>query len=163
MQETLLAALSVKRPFEGRSQERTWLIGILKNKLVDYVRRESREMSLGTDSGAEVTDFETGGSGDGNWRVDRRPKEWELDAGDEAERKEFWKYLIICLDLQDPRHALVFTLREMEEMGTDEICNILGLTATNLRVMLHRVRQFLRTCLEEQWLYSGRDHLPEIG
>lgn len=151
VQETFMAALDARDSFEGRSPERTWLVGILKNKIVDYFRKVGRELSFERTGalGHDDPDFD---SSTGAWQPERRPQEWQVNVADEVERREFWEFLTRCLNQLDQRHAVVFVLREMEELSSDNICNAMGLQPTNLRVMLHRSRKDLRRCLETLWL-----------
>jgi RNA polymerase sigma-70 factor (ECF subfamily) len=155
VQETFLAALKARDSFAGRSTEQTWLIGILKRKIADHFRQVSRESDpdkfehLLTDIG---DDFETAGDRAGWWKNDRRPAKWMIDIHDSAEQREFWEFLQQCLDTLHPRLAVMFVLREMEELDSEKICNVLSLTPTNLRVMLHRARKDLRGCLEKNWM-----------
>ena len=158
VQETFLAALQARERFEGQSAERTWLIGILKNKVIDYFRKAGREVSFEIDdrTGGSDDNYIQGGPESGNWDVTRRPKAWQVDTGDRAEQQEFWEYLNRCLDSLDHKFSLVFVLREIEEMATEDICNVLGVTPTNLRVILYRARKQLRACLETRWLEKGK-------
>ncbi|WP_447979962.1 sigma-70 family RNA polymerase sigma factor [Candidatus Nitrospira bockiana] len=148
VQETLLAALQSRTRFAGRSSERSWLVGILKHKVIDHFRKHSREAP------AEDGDVHGGGEREhsfddvGNWHPDGRPKEWGEDPGVLLERKEFWDGLSRCLETLPPRLARVFSLRELDDVSTEEICQILDISANNLWVMLHRARMQLRRCLE---------------
>ena len=155
VQETFLAALRARDKFAGQSTERTWFVGILKNKIIDHFRKVSREVDLESENLAETdTDdnFQFDGPQAGMWDPAKRPAEWMVDLGDRAERDEFWQFLHRCLDGLDQRAALVFVLREMEELTSVDICNTLRLQPTNLRVMLYRARRALRKCLEGKWL-----------
>lgn len=157
VQETLLAALKARASFSGSSSERTWLVGILKNKVVDYYRKSGRETNLERPddfSDYDDSDYISKGPDAGTWQPERRPKDWSVDPNDPVEQQEFWKHLINCLDKIDQRLALVYCLREIEEMEYKEVCNVLSVTATNLRVMLYRARKLLRRCLETNWIDS---------
>jgi len=159
VQETFLAALKAGDSFEGKSDERTWLVGILKNKIVDHFRKTGPEVRLET-SEQELhyleESFKNSELGPGSWKSGRRPKEWVIDSSDPVESKEFWKFLELCLSKLPARDSQAFVLREMEEIKAEEICNKLGVTPTNLRVLLHRVRLSLRRCLEKNWLAIRR-------
>lgn len=155
VQETFLAALKGQSNFGGRSSERTWLIGILKNKVVDHYRKRSRETDLPnieqlSDQGDG--DFISSGPEAGSWQPSKRPTEWMLDPNDPAEQAQFWDQLHRCLDGLDDRLARVYSLREIYEVDYQEVCNILAVTPTNLRVILHRARKLLRRCLETNWV-----------
>ena len=62
--------------------------------------------------------------------------------------KEVETEIFACLDAGPLRQTLAFILREVEELSTEDICNVLGITRTNLGVMLHRIRNRVRDCLE---------------
>ena len=149
VQETLLAAMKARERFAGRSSERTWLIGILNNKVVDYLRKQVREQSLeqGDLGDEELEDllFEA----DGHWR--RPPSAWgNPDAA--FEQKAFWEALSRCLDELPDRQAQAFSLCEMDGVGGAEAGKVLGISTTNIWVILHRARLRLKECLEINWL-----------
>lgn len=138
VQETFLAALHSQEKFAGRSSERTWLVGILKHKIIDYFRRSSREQS-------EEEFFNERGY----WKVE--PEEWRLDPSAVIENQEFWRALTHCVSELSPRLANAFLLREVDGLSSEEVCKTLNISAPNLWVMLHRARLHLRQCLEKHW------------
>ena len=158
--ETLLAGLKAQTSFAGQSTEQTWLIGILNNKIMDYFRKSKREISFDE---ADIIlnnvdeDFAQSGPDRGAWKANRRPAEWMVDAADPVEIKEFWLYLNKCIEGLDIRLSMVFVLRELEEMDSRNICNVLAISPTNLRVMLYRARKQLRLCLEKNWIRTLPD------
>lgn len=159
VQESLMAAFKGRASFSGASAERTWLIGILKNKVMDHYRRSGRETALEepeTISDSGDTDFIASGPNAGQWKAGRRPKAWSVDTKDPVEQQQFWEHLERCLAKLDDRLARVYRLREVQTIDTREICNVMSVTPTNLRVMLHRARKLLRSCLELNWIGSGR-------
>jgi RNA polymerase sigma-70 factor (ECF subfamily) len=85
----------------------------------------------------------------GRWRIGIR--DWQANPRRLLERQEFMAVLRECLAHLPGRMSDVFTLREMEDMDTEALCKLLGLSATNLWVLLHRARMRLRSCLEENW------------
>lgn len=148
VQETLLAALQARDRFSGQSSERSWLIGILKHKVIDHFRKTSRESLV-----EDATQFEEEMEGvfdeNGHWKRDETgPCEWNADPGLLLERKEFWVALDRCLMKLPPRMAHVFSLREIDGIDSDEVCQALKLSASNLWVLMHRARMQLRKCLE---------------
>ncbi len=158
--ETLLAGLKAQSSFAGQSTEQTWLIGILNNKIMDYFRKSKREISF--DEAAIISDnidedFTQSGHDAGSWKPNRRPAEWMVDTDDPLEIKEFWLYLNKCIESLDIRLSMVFVLRELEEMDSKNICNVLSISTTNLRVMLYRARKQLRLCLEKNWIKALPD------
>ena len=151
VQETFLAALDARREFRGDAAERTWLIGILRHKLVDHLRKRCRELPLSAnEEGDAVVDnlFVA----DGHWK--RAPERWQVDAGELADNREFWTVFTTCREALPQRQAAVFTLRLLEDVDADTVCKELDLTPTNLWVLLHRARTRLRECLEAKWFGS---------
>jgi RNA polymerase sigma-70 factor (TIGR02943 family) len=149
VQETLLAALRNRDQFAGRSSERSWLCGILKNKIVDYYRQVGRETSF-TDLEFLADEFSVKFV-DGGWIHRDAPKEWKPAAEVVTHRAEFWTVIHGCLGKLPHRIANVFMLREIEEISTGEICKTLSVSEPNVWVMLHRARMALRECLEMNW------------
>ncbi len=155
VQECMLGALKARSSFSGASTERTWLIGILKNKVMDHFRKSSRETPLnepGQISDTDDTDYITAGPDAGTWQPNRKPKAWSVDPNDPVEQKQFWEHLRRCLEGLDQRLAKVYNMRDIQEIEYDEVCNVLSVTPTNLRVMLHRARKLMRHCLETNWI-----------
>lgn len=145
--DTLLAALEKPLAFGGQSQLKTWLVGILKHKVVDQLRRHSREATLlvaedGEDIDALLFDE------DGGWR--EMPAEWG-DPAASFRQRQFFDVLQACLDHLPPTQGRVFMMREWLELDSAEICKELSITATNLWVLLHRARLRLRECLDQRW------------
>jgi RNA polymerase sigma-70 factor (ECF subfamily) len=162
VQETFLAALKAKAGFAGRSTERTWLFGILRNKLVDYYRLQSREVSLGDDETVlpeEQGAFNAKGFHKDAWDRSLAPKPWETP-DKSLSNQEFQGVLKTCLSKLPDRIAQVFKLREIDGLSTDEICNDLGVSSNNLCVMLHRARMSLRHCLEVHWFGDSKKKEP---
>jgi RNA polymerase sigma-70 factor (TIGR02943 family) len=153
VQETFLAALKGARSFQGRSAERTWLVGILKNKIYDHFRRASRETTF-TDldfyTDAESDNFVAEGVTSGAWQNDSAPKDWE-NPGAGLDNQAFWKAYRECSGKLHRNIATVFNLREVDGLASKEICAMLNITENNLWVMLHRARMALRRCLETNW------------
>jgi RNA polymerase sigma-70 factor (ECF subfamily) len=146
VQEALLAGLAAAGGFMGLSAERSWLIGILKHKLVDHLRRNLRERPLGESGPDGLADlFDSGG----HWKVS--PTKWKGDPHELAESAEFLGVLARCLSRLPSRMAELFWLREAEEMETGELCERLNVTAANVWAILHRARNGLRKCLTLHW------------
>jgi RNA polymerase sigma-70 factor, ECF subfamily len=150
VQETLLSAMRSREKFAGQSSERSWLFGILKHKINDYFRELGRETSF-TDLESLAEEFSEKFVPEGYWVHVKGPKEWKPEADEVLHRAEFWQTMRNCLDKLPERIANVFTLREMDEVESKEICSMLSISEGNLWVMLHRARMALRECLEINW------------
>ncbi|MBS0193591.1 MAG: sigma-70 family RNA polymerase sigma factor [Proteobacteria bacterium] len=143
--DTITQAFERRASFRGDSSLRTWLTTILKNRIVDHLRRQWREQPLETpdDDGEEFTPlFDRGG----HWAQapSSTPDPEQLCAQD-----AFLAAVRACVDKLPPRIGQVFVLREVFGSDTSELCKDLGLTASNVWVQLYRARVMLRTCLEK--------------
>ncbi len=151
--ETLLAALEKPGGFAGRSQLKTWLVGVLKHKVVDQLRRHSREATLlTTDDGEDLDESLFDEAHGDHWR--EMPKDWGSPEAQLGQR-QFFEVLEACMDHLPPTQGRVFMMREWLELGTDEICKELQITSTNLWVLLHRARLRLRDCLQQRWFNTA--------
>jgi RNA polymerase sigma-70 factor (ECF subfamily) len=139
-QESLAAFLDSLDRFEGRSSLRTWLFGILHNKVMER-RRERRRLEA-QDPIDEA--FESRFDVDGNWA---RPP---VDLHRLLESREIGEAIGGCMEILPGAQREAFVLREVEGLETAEICKILGVSVTNMGVILHRARNRLRECLESR-------------
>jgi len=146
VQETLLAAIKAHKDFAGLSAERTWLIGILKHKLIDHLRKSTRQRPL---SELDVDVTEEFFDSRGQWKA--ASPDWQGRPDALLERAEFRDVLQGCLSKLPSRIAQLFWLREAEDIDTEQICQEMGITPTNVWTMLHRARLGLRRCLGENW------------
>jgi RNA polymerase sigma-70 factor (ECF subfamily) len=148
VQEALAAALAGEASFGGRSNLRTWLTGILKHKIVDIIRRASRENTAVPDPLAEAAEFDALFDATGHWA--EPPTAWP-DPDGELEQKQFFAALEECLSRLPAKTAQAFMMREHMGFETDEICQEIGVTPTHCWVLLYRARMALRECLEKNW------------
>jgi RNA polymerase sigma-70 factor, ECF subfamily len=150
VQETLAAALATSASFVGRSGVRTWLIGILKHKILDEFRRRRRESSLI----ASTSPFDES--------MDVDPEEIEpadLTAATQADcdpeyamaRRRFWDAFAQHLDRMPARMARAFAMHAIDGRDATEVCGELGITPANLWVLLHRARKTLRASFAGDW------------
>jgi RNA polymerase sigma-70 factor (TIGR02943 family) len=149
VQETLLSAWNARRQFRGECSERTWLTGILRNKIVDHYRRSARRPAI------LATDLESEARTEGGTWIERQADERRSPGPVAAlERREFMRDLESALALLPGRMAEAFRLREIEGLGTDEIVERLGITRSNLWVLVHRAKQSLAESLGSRWSLS---------
>lgn len=154
VQETFLAALRGMDRFTGSSTLKTWLISILKNKVIDYFRKKYRESKVEIQEDINfqnLPDFNKSGRWVGHWIDEVGPVEWS-DPHKFMENKQFWETLDDCLSKLPIRLKSIFVLHQMEDINPKEICNEFKLTSTNLWVILHRSRKLLRKCMEVNWV-----------
>ena len=148
--ETVLAALAKPQAFANRSQLKTWLVGILKHKVIDALRHHSRELStspLGEEDASDPMDY-IAFKADGHFQ--EAPADWGNPEQDISSR-QFFEVLEACATLLPPVQGRLFLMREWLELDSEEICKALGISSTNLWVMLHRARLRLRECLQLNW------------
>jgi len=149
VQDTLVAALQGAQGFSGRSSLKTWLTGILKHKIVDAIRRKSREPAFASlEEETQIEDFDALFDDSGHW--ENPPADWG-DPESQLSRAQFFDIMQFCLDKLPPNTARVFMMREVMELESGEICQELSITSTNLWVILYRARMALRQCLEQNW------------
>ncbi len=144
--ETLVAALE-NAGFEARSKLKTWVVGILKHKIIDTFRARRREEPLDDsdeDGGFEGALFKA----DGHF-IDF-PHEWETPET-QLNRHQFFEILEVCVQQLPVAQGRIFLMREWLDLSTDEICTALAITPTNAGVLLHRARLRLRECLQLRW------------
>lgn len=147
VQDTLLAAIQRVATLTSIANERGWLIGILRHKLLDHFRRAARDKRLSDDS-IDLTDPDAAFDDEGRWAAP--PREWESPEGS-LERDEFWAAFGLCIDALPENLRTTFALRELEGVGSDGLVQTLGTSKSNVWVMLSRARQRLRDCLENHW------------
>ena len=152
VQDTLLAALQSQSGFSGKSSLKTWLTGILKHKIVDAIRRKTREPAFAMlDEECQIDDFDALFDETGHW--ENPPADWG-DPESQLSRQQFFDVMQFCLEKLPPNTGRVFMMREVLELETHEICKELTITSTNLWVILYRARMALRQCLEQHWFAS---------
>ncbi|MEP7346328.1 MAG: sigma-70 family RNA polymerase sigma factor [Gemmatimonadaceae bacterium] len=147
VQDTLLVFCRKAEHFDGRASVRSWLYGILLNKISERQRTDSRERVVDDIDAILQERFDAKGA----WITPPRSPD-AYTAGRQA-----MDWLERCVEALPQRHRLVFMMRELEGMDVSVICNILGLSANNLGVILFRARASLRECLERKGLRGSVD------
>lgn len=156
VQEALVGALKNAHSFRGEAALKTWMIAILKNKVADILRHRQKR---------PINASQLGGCEDGNalpevfdrkgmWRDASRPSRWE-DPAAALHDSQFLAVFDACLNRLPASQGRVFMMREVIELETHEICEELGLSTSNVHVILHRARLALRACLERNWVQIG--------
>ncbi|MCY1162614.1 RNA polymerase sigma factor YlaC [compost metagenome] len=153
VQEALTSAFQHIGSFTGRAAFKTWVFAILKNKIIDLIRQKSRLMTMSELFKDEESELSIDALFDasGHWHKYEAPQAWPSPE-EMLEQQDFWIIFDVCLNHLPAKYAQVFMLREMIELSSDEICEKLGITVTNLNVLMYRSRTRLRECLENKWL-----------
>lgn len=149
VQDSLLAGLRSLDRFRGESSERTWLIGILKHKIVDHLRGSGRTVNVEQDLAELEAEDAAYFDETGHWRG--QIGEW-ADPERSLEREQFWQALHECIRRLPENLGTLFVLREVDGLDTGALMNALNISSeNNVWVMLSRARQRLRRCLETSW------------
>lgn len=152
VQEALIGALKNVAAFRGSAALKTWVFAILKNKIADVLRQKKRlgEASTLMREREEQEDLDELFNAKGFWEPDERPAAWG-NPQETLHQAQFWKVFEICLEALPGQQARVFMMREYIELESDEICATVGISTSNLNVIMHRARLRLRECLEDRW------------
>lgn len=156
VQEALVGALKNAKSFGGRAALKTWVFAILKNKIADTLRQKQRIVDASSllHEDEEGEDFSELFNRKGFWQEDEKPASWGNPQAS-LHQHQFWKIFEVCLEALPGNQARVFMMKEFVELDSSEICSTVGITTTNLNVMLHRSRLRLRECLENSWFLKG--------
>jgi RNA polymerase sigma-70 factor (ECF subfamily) len=148
VQDTFFAGLKSMKNFKGEASERTWLVSILKRKIIDYYRKINSNKGK-----AEVrVNFSEEGDEEGSWLEKRVADPFDKTAEDNIENKELGLAIHDCLTKLPEKHAEIFKMKTILGYETEVICNEFDITASNLWVIIHRARTALASCLEDNWL-----------
>lgn len=144
--ETFLAGLNSMKNFKGEASERTWLISILKRKIIDHYRRNNSQKGQ-----AEVKMQFRDSDNEGDWLEERVADLSNMTAEDEMENHELGLAILDCVDQLNEKQATIFKMKTIDGVDTDTICNEFEITPSNLWVIIHRARTSLAKCLEKNW------------
>lgn len=156
VQEALVGALRNAKSFSGRSALKTWVFAILKNKIADILRQRLRVVDASSllHEDEEDEDFSVLFNRRGFWQADEHPASWG-NPHESLRESQFWRVFETCLENLPGNQARVFMMREFVELDSSEICASVGISTSNLNVMLYRARMRLRACLETRWFANG--------
>jgi RNA polymerase sigma-70 factor (ECF subfamily) len=144
--ETFLAGLKSKANFEGRSSEKTWLTSILNRKIIDHYRKINSNKGK-----AEVKMDYSKQDQEGAWLEEQVSDTESASADFSMENEELGQAILSCLETINPKHAEIFKMKTMQDYDNDVICNEMGVTSSNLWVIIHRARIALASCLDNSW------------
>ncbi len=146
--ETFLAGLNSKDNYKGEASERTWLISILKRKIIDHYRKSNSNKGK-----AEVRMFFKNEDGEEkNWLEEKAFDPNYKNAQESLENSELRMAILECLETLSARQVTIFKMKTIDHFDTEAICNEFNITPSNLWVIIHRARVAMADCLKNNWL-----------
>ncbi|MGB5668509.1 MAG: sigma-70 family RNA polymerase sigma factor [Maribacter sp.] len=147
VQETFFAGLKSAKNYKGTAAERTWLIAILKRKVIDHYRKINSKKGR-----AEVRmSYSSHSDVEGDWLEEQVADPLSILENDTIENEELGLAIQECISKLPKKQSLVFKMKSIQGMGTEDICKELGINPSNLWVMIHRARTALMDCLNQNW------------
>lgn len=150
VQDTFFAGIKAFDKFDGRLDIKFWLRGIMRNKIVDQIRKsiKSQTVDISQEDEAlmESMWFKYSGIATTN------PDPWEFNPRKQFDNKEFWAVFLECVDLLKNPIKQAFVLKMLEDKTTEEVCKVMDITPNYLWVLIHRAREQLKSILKEKWL-----------
>jgi len=148
VQDALFSAYRARDSFEGKSSVKTWLMTILRNKIIDIVRKDKRDRLVGVDNYDDPV-VNANFNSLGIWS--KWLNSWGSSPEDLYEHKGFLERVEACMEKLPDNLRQVFILRNVDDLSTDQICEMLDISPNNLWVMLYRGRLRMRECLDKNW------------
>jgi len=154
VQDCFLAALKAEDSYKGIASEKTWLVSILKNKIIDHYKKASTK----NESPLQLSTYDTPSydyffdkEANGHWNEETLPKDWAA-AENNFDTKEFYKALEICLETLPEKWKGTFTMSLLDDADAKSVCKEMDLSSSNFWVIMHRAKLQMRACLEKNWL-----------
>ena len=147
VQDTFVAGLNSAKNYKGDAAERTWLIAILKRKVIDHYRKINSKKGK-----AEVRmNYRSASDSEGDWLEEQIADPSSVRENDTIENEELGSAIYECISKLPKKQALVFNMKTMQGISTEDICKELDINPSNLWVMIHRARTALMGCLNQNW------------
>src|SRR5258707_9107950 len=157
VQDTFLAACQQLPGFKGESSPKTWLFSILNNKINDYHRKRLRNPA----PAEQIENDQHAGNlfslffdRNDKWDNVQKPSNWTREDENILDNAAFNKVLQHCLEKLPAQWFSAVGMKYIHEKKSEEICQELGIAATNYWQILHRAKLQLRKCLELNWFKS---------
>jgi RNA polymerase sigma-70 factor (TIGR02943 family) len=156
VQDTFVSAYKAKDNFKGNASEKTWLVTILKNKIIDHYRKSSTKMQINISQLGDAADYffdTTGEDGAENgWRANTVPSAMKMEGLDYTEQRELNGAIMDCFDKLPEQWSAISRMKLLDDMDTEEIAETFNITKSNFWVILHRAKMQLRDCLQNNWV-----------
>jgi len=147
VQETFFAGLKSAKNYKGDAAERTWLIAILKRKVIDHYRKINSKKGK-----AEVRmNYNSNSESEGDWLEEQVADPYSSMNDNILENEELGQAIQQCITKLPKKQSQVFVMKTIQGIDTEDICNELGINPSNLWVMIHRARTALMDCLNKNW------------
>jgi RNA polymerase sigma-70 factor (TIGR02943 family) len=153
LQETFIAAFKNIENFKGESSEKTWLVSIVKNKIIDYYRKKAKERPTKeylneTEDAFDKNFFNENNYG--RWKVDIDENYFSNSTDSYLQGKEFQTYLTYCIEKLPLKLRSVFIAKYIDDELAENICKENEITSSNYWTILFRSKTLLRICLEKK-------------
>lgn len=156
VQETLISAFRSRESFKGESSEVTWLVAILKNKIIDHYRK--KDVLKNTSGYLESTDNDFSRNffdpDNGHWLRPAAPGLWSESSQSNVEEAEFNEVLQSCVHKMPSKLVPVFIAKFFDDEDSEKICKDHDITPSNYWVIIHRAKVLMRACLEKNWFQT---------
>ena len=147
VQETFFAGLKSAKNFKGDAAERTWLIAILKRKVIDHYRKVNSNKGK-----AEVRmSYKPSAESEGDWLEEQIADPYSTLENDAIENEELGRAIQECIAKLPKKQSQIFTMKTIQGISTEDICKELDINPSNLWVIIHRARTSLMGCLNDNW------------
>ena len=148
VQETFLSAWRARESFQGKASEKTWLVSILKNKIVDHYRKTLvKDEDQSGRKEVPLSFF----SEDGHWQPEAVGHDWDSLASAHVESSEFFSVFQKCIEQMRGNAKAAFVLKYLDNEESEMICKSLDISPSNFWVIIHRAKLQLRGCLDKNW------------
>ena len=155
VQDTFLSGIKGKNTYKGEASEKTWLVSILKNKIIDYYKKASTKNESPLQLNEEESpsyDYFFDKKKMGHWQNNTSPKEWGDVSDSQTETKEFYKILENCLEKLPVKWKGIFSMSLLDDQDAKIVCKEFNLSSSNFWVIMHRAKLQVRECLEKNWI-----------
>ncbi len=149
VQETFLVALQKIESFENKSHEKTWLFGILNNKILEFYKSKWNNEVVPISE-----NFDQFFAKDGHWNSNTAPSEWDFSEN-LFEDEKFRIIFQNCMGKMPKSWRRCISMKFLNEKKSEEICQELEISKTNYWQIIHRAKLHLRECLEKNWFFLG--------
>lgn len=151
VQDTLLSAFKSLDTFKEEASDKTWLMRILRNKIIDHYRKTRTRKSEDEVSQRKEVSLDAFFDDAGGWNPDKQPQPWSERPDEVLEREQLGDVLNGCIENLKGKGAIAYRMKYLEDEESEEICKVLDITPSNYWVLIHRAKLQLRDCLDQSY------------